>query len=85
MWSLSDMNGNVYNKYKGYNSCVKRFNPRRLCNGQRTCLEMGQAKNYKAVCFCAVALSSKFKDWLLRNKDIACDWSDISTCGMLFE
>jgi hypothetical protein len=46
---------------------------------------MGQANDYKTVCFCAVALSSKLKDWLLRNKDIACDWSDMSTCGILFE
>ena len=49
----------------------------------------GQAKDYKIgiCCFSAkhAASRSKRKDWLARNKDNVCEWSDMSTRGMLLQ
>ena len=37
-------------------------------------------------CFSAnyTALRRKNKDWLARNQNIFCEWSDMSTCKQLF-
>ena len=37
-------------------------------------------------CFSAnrTALLRKNKDWLARNQNIVCEWSDMSTCKQLF-
>ena len=49
----------------------------------------GQNKEYKIgiCCFSAdhLALRSKSKDWLAQNQNNVSAWSDISTCGMLFQ
>ena len=48
-----------------------------------------QTKDYKIgiCCFSAkhAALSSKSKDWLVRNQDNVSEWSDISNLGLLFQ
>jgi hypothetical protein len=49
----------------------------------------GQTKDYKIgiCCFSArhTALRRKSKDWLARNQNSVFDWSDMSTCGLLFQ
>jgi hypothetical protein len=49
----------------------------------------GQTKDYKIdiCCFFAkhAALRSKSKDWLARNQNNVCEWSAISTRGLLFQ
>ena len=49
----------------------------------------GQTKDYKIgiCCFSAkhAALRRKNKDWLARNQDNVSKWSDMSTCGLLFQ
>ena len=49
----------------------------------------GQTKDYKIgiSCFSAkhTALRSKSKDWLARNQNNVSEWSDMSTCGLLFQ
>ena len=49
----------------------------------------GQTKDYKIgiCCFSArhTALRRKSKDWLARNQNNVSDWSDMSTCGLLFQ
>ena len=49
----------------------------------------GQTKDYKIgmCCFSAkhAALRRKSKDWLSRNQNNVSEWSDISTCGLLFQ
>jgi len=48
-----------------------------------------QTKGYKfgICCFSAqhTALRSKSKDWLARNQDNVSEWSDMSTCGLLYQ
>ena len=50
---------------------------------------LGQTKNYKIgiCCFSAkhTALRRKSKGWLARNQNNVSEWSDISTCGLLFQ
>ena len=38
-------------------------------------------------CFSAkcTTLRRKSKDWLARNQNIVCEWSDMSTCKQLFK
>ena len=49
----------------------------------------GQTKDYKIgmCCFSAkhAALRRKSKDWLSRNQDNVSEWSDMSTCELLFQ
>ena len=49
----------------------------------------GQTKYYKIgiCCFSAIhaALRKKSKDWLARNHNNVSGWSDMSTCGLLFQ
>ena len=49
----------------------------------------GQTKDYKIgiCCFSAkhTALRKKSKDWLARNQNKVSEWSDKSTCGLLFQ
>ena len=49
----------------------------------------GQTEDWKIgmCCFSAkhTALSSKSKDWLARNQDNVSEWSDMSTCDLLFQ
>ena len=49
----------------------------------------GQTKDYEIgiCCFSAkhAALRRKRKDWLARNQNNASEWSDMSTCGLLFQ
>jgi hypothetical protein len=49
----------------------------------------GQTKDYKLgiCCFSAkhAALRRKRKYWLARNQNHVSEWSDISTCGLLFQ
>jgi hypothetical protein len=49
----------------------------------------GQTEDWKIgmCCFSAkqAALSSKSKDWLARNQDNVSEWSDMSTCDLLFQ
>jgi hypothetical protein len=49
----------------------------------------GQTKDYKIgiCCFSAkhTALRRKSKDWLGRNQNNVSEWSDMSTCGLLFQ
>ena len=49
----------------------------------------GQTKDYKIgiCCFFAkyAALRRKNKDWLGRNQNNVPEWSDMSTCGLLFQ
>jgi len=48
-----------------------------------------QTKDYKigVCCFSAkhTSLRSKSKDWLAQNHDNVLEWSDLSTCGLLFQ
>jgi hypothetical protein len=48
-----------------------------------------QAKDYKIgiCCFSAkhAALRRKSKDWLAWNQNNVSEWSDTSTCGLLFQ
>ena len=50
--------------------------------------QSGQTKHYKIV-FCLsakhAALRRKSKDWLARNLSNVSEWSDMSTCGLLFQ
>ena len=49
----------------------------------------GQTKDYKIgiCCFSAkhVVIRRKSKDWLARNQNNVSEWSDMSTCGLLFQ
>ena len=49
----------------------------------------GQTKDYKIdiCCFSAknVVIMRKSKDWLARNQNNVSEWSDMSTCGLLFQ
>jgi hypothetical protein len=49
----------------------------------------GQTKDYKIgiCCFSArhAELRRKSKDWLARNQNNVSEWSDMSTCGLLFQ
>jgi hypothetical protein len=49
----------------------------------------GQTKDYEigSCCFSAkhTALLRKSKYWLARNQNNVSEWSDISTCGLLFQ
>jgi len=49
----------------------------------------GQTKDFKIgiCCFSAkhAALRRKNKDWLARNHDNVCEWSDMSIRGLLFQ
>jgi hypothetical protein len=49
----------------------------------------GQTKDYKIgiCCFSAkhAALTRKSKDWLAQNQNNVSKWSDMSTCGLLFQ
>ena len=48
----------------------------------------GQTRNYAIgiCCFFSrhTVLMSKSKDWLVRNQDVS-EWSDMSTCGLVFQ
>ena len=50
---------------------------------------LGQTKDYKIgiCCFSAkhTALRRKSKDWLTRNQNNVSEWSNMSTCGLLFQ
>jgi hypothetical protein len=50
---------------------------------------LGQTKDYKIsnCCFSAkhAALRRKSKDWSTQNQNNLSEWSDISTCGLLFQ
>jgi len=50
---------------------------------------LDQTKDYKIVIFRLSAkheaLRRKSKDWLARNQNNMCEWSDISTRGLLFQ
>ena len=52
-------------------------------------LRSGNTKDYKIGigCFSAkhAALRRKNKDWLVRNQTYVFEWSDMSTCGLLFQ
>ena len=52
-------------------------------------LRSGNTKDYKIGigCFSAkhAALRRKNKDWLVRNQTYVSEWSDMSTCGLLFQ
>ena len=49
----------------------------------------GQTKDYKIgiCCFSAkhASLRRKSKDWLSRNQNNVSEWSDMPTCGLLFQ
>ena len=49
----------------------------------------GQTKDYKIgiSCFSAkcTALRRKSKDWLAQNQNDVSEWSDMYTCGLLFQ
>jgi hypothetical protein len=49
----------------------------------------GQTKDYKIgiCCFSAkhAALRRKSKDWLAQNQNNVSEWSDMSTCRLLFQ
>ena len=49
----------------------------------------GETKGYQIdiCCFSAkhAALKRKSKDWLARNQNNVSEWSDMSTCGLLFQ
>jgi hypothetical protein len=49
----------------------------------------GQTKDYEIgiCCFSAkhAELRRKGKDWLARNQNNVSEWSDMSTCGLLFQ
>ena len=49
----------------------------------------GQTKDFKIGMCCFSArheeLRKKSKDWLARNQNNACEWSDITTHGLLFQ
>ena len=49
----------------------------------------GQTKDYKiGICCFSVkhaALTRKSKDWLAQNQNNVSKWSDMSTCGLLFQ
>ena len=49
----------------------------------------GQTKDFKIgmCCFSAnhAALKRRSKDWLARNQNNVSEWSDMSTCGLLFQ
>jgi hypothetical protein len=49
----------------------------------------GQTKDYKfgICCFSTKhgSLRRKSKDWLARNQNNVAEWSDMSTCGLLFQ
>jgi hypothetical protein len=49
----------------------------------------GQTKDFKiGICCFSVkhaALRSKRKDWLAQNQNNVSEWSDMSTCGLLFQ
>ena len=49
----------------------------------------GQTKDYKlGICFFSAkhtALRGKSKHWLARNQNKVSEWSDMSTCGLLFQ
>ena len=50
----------------------------------------GQSKDYKIGVSCRFspkhpALRRKSKDWLVRNQTNVSEWSDISTCELLFQ
>jgi hypothetical protein len=49
----------------------------------------GQTKdNTTGICWFSAkhaALRRKSKDWLSRNQNNVSEWSDISTCGLLFQ
>ena len=51
--------------------------------------EWDQTKTYVIgmCCFSAkhAALRSESKDWLARNQNNVSEWSDMSTCGLLFQ
>jgi hypothetical protein len=51
--------------------------------------QSGQTKDYKIgiCCFSArhIALRRKNKNWLARNQNNVCEWSDMSTRGLLFQ
>jgi hypothetical protein len=49
----------------------------------------GQTKDYKIGLSCfsfkKAALRRKSKNWLTQNQDNVSEWSDMSTCGLLFQ
>jgi hypothetical protein len=49
----------------------------------------GQTKDYKiSICYFSVknaVLRCKIKNWLAENKNNVFEWSDVSTCGQLFQ
>ena len=49
--------------------------------------QSSQTKDYKICCFSAkhAVLRSKSKDWLARNQNNVSEWSDMPTCGLLFQ
>jgi hypothetical protein len=51
--------------------------------------QAGQTKVYKiGICFFSTkhaALRRKSKDWLAQNLNNVSKWSDMSTCGLLFQ
>ena len=51
--------------------------------------QSGQTKDYKIdICYFSIkntVLRSKIKHWLAENKNIVFEWSDLSTCGQLFQ
>ena len=51
--------------------------------------QSGESKNYKVgICYFSAkytALRSKNKNWLAQNQDNESEWSDMSTCGVLFQ
>jgi hypothetical protein len=55
----------------------------------RKIIQSGQTKDYEIgiCCFSAkyAELRRKSKDWLARNQNNVSEWSDISTCGLLFQ
>jgi hypothetical protein len=50
---------------------------------------MQLTNDYKIGIYCVsakhVALRRKSKDWFVRNQDNVLEWSDTSTCGLLFQ
>ena len=51
--------------------------------------QLVNTKDYRIGIFCFyakhAALRRKSKDWLVRNQNNVSEWSDISTCGLLFQ
>ena len=49
----------------------------------------GKTKDYQiGICWFSgkyAAIRKKNKDWLAQNQGNVCKWSDISTCGLLFQ